>query len=111
MNRLRTTLWLVLLACISSTALMAQANSGSLSGVVTDPNGALVPGARVVATNTSSGLRAETVTSDGGLYVFPSLPVGFYDVSVEIAGFKKVTQSNIEIRVATRQELNPKLEV
>jgi len=111
MITLRTTLWLILFACIAPAVLMAQANTGSMSGTVTDPNGSTVPGAKVVATNTANGIKAETLTSDAGLYVFPRLPVGTYDVSIEKAGFKKLDRSGIEIRIATRQELDMKLEV
>jgi len=90
---------------------MGQASSGSLSGVVSDPNGAMVPGAKVVAKNATSGLQSETKSSEAGVYVFPNLPVGTYEVSVEHAGFKKLTSSNVEIRIASRQELDLKLEV
>jgi hypothetical protein len=89
----------------------AQVATGSMSGTVTDPNGGTVPGALVVVTNATSGIKTETITSEAGLYVFPSLPVGTYEVAVEITGFKKVTRSNIEIRIATRQELDLKLEI
>ena len=70
-----------------------------------------MPGARVVATHTASGVKSETITSDAGLYVIPSLQVGIYEVSVEITGFKKVNRVNVEIRIASRQELDLKLEI
>ena len=86
-------------------------STGSLSGTVKDQTGAAVPGARVVATHTASGVKSETITSDAGLYVIPSLQVGIYEVSVEITGFKKVNRVNVEIRIATRQELDVALEI
>ena len=78
MKRIR--LVLILLACGTPAALMAQANTGSMSGTVSDPNGASVPAAKVIATSATSGIKAETLTSDAGLYVLPRLPVGVYDI-------------------------------
>ena len=65
----------------------------------------------MVATNATSGLQSETKSSEAGVYVFPNLPVGIYEVTVEHPGFKKLNSSNIEIRIASRQELDLKLEV
>lgn len=111
MIRLRTTLLLILFACVTPVTLFAQASTGSMSGTVNDPNGAVIPGAKVIATNTVNGAKSETQTSDAGLFVFPRLPVGPYELAVEKTGFKKLTESGIEIRVASRQELDLKLEV
>jgi len=94
-----------------SSAVTAQVATGSMSGTITDPNGAAVPGARVVATSAGSGIKTEATTSDAGLYLLPRLPVGVYGVTVEKAGFKKASQTNLEIRIATRQELDLKLEI
>ncbi|HTM48556.1 MAG TPA: TonB-dependent receptor, partial [Bryobacteraceae bacterium] len=104
-------IFLALFASVLPGALMAQSSTGSMSGTVTDPNGAAVPGAQVVAINSASGIKAETRTSEAGLYVFARLPVGIYEIEVEKTGFKKINQSGIEIRIASRQELDLKLEV
>jgi hypothetical protein len=108
---LRTLFLFILLICAASSALLAQSSTGSMSGTVTDPNGAAVPDAKVIATNSTSGAKLETRTSDAGLYVFPRLPVGVYDIEVERTGFKRTNHPGIEIRIATRQELDLKLEV
>jgi len=97
--------------CLSASLASAQVATGSMSGTVTDPNGASVPGARVVLTQNSTGLKTETLSSEAGLYVFPRLAVGGYEVAVEKTGFKKATVGGIEIRVASRQELDLRLEV
>lgn len=89
----------------------AQQNTGSLSGTVTDPNAAVIPAAKVTATNLATGLKTETVTTDAGLYVFASLPIGIYEVSVEKTGFKRLIRSNLEIRVAQRLVLDVQLEI
>ncbi|MFN0104757.1 MAG: TonB-dependent receptor domain-containing protein [Bryobacteraceae bacterium] len=110
MTRIKMTL-LVGIVLVASAAAYAQTSTGSLSGTVTDPNGASIPGAKVVATSVSTGSKLEILTTDAGLYVFPSLPVSVYTVSVEKTGFKKLSRQNIEIRIAQRQDLNLRLEV
>jgi hypothetical protein len=90
---------------------LAQLSTGSLSGVVTDPNGLLVAGARVVATHVPTGRNYETVSSDAGLYAFPNLDVGPYTVTVEQAGFKKLTRSGLVIAISSRSVLDLKLEI
>src|SRR5437867_6114540 len=100
----------VVLLSLSSVAI-AQVATGSISGTVTDPNGASVPGARVLATNTATGLVTETLSSEAGLYVFATLPVGAYEVTAEKTGFKKLSRAGVEVRVAFRQELDLRLEL
>src|SRR6185503_17260270 len=89
----------------------AQTSAGSLGGTITDPNGALIPGARVVATNATTGVNLEVLSTDGGLYLFPVLPVALYHVTVEKPGFRKLSRQNIEIRVAQRLDMDLRLEV
>jgi hypothetical protein len=71
--------------------------TGSISGLVTDPSGAAVTGAQVVAIETQTGIRTETVTDSKGFYSFPTLPIGTYSVEVHAAGFKAFRQTNIVI--------------
>jgi hypothetical protein len=99
------------LFCLFATLLMAQATSGSMSGTITDPNGAVVPGAKVSALHVPTGRGYEAVASDAGLYVLPNLAPGPYEVTVEQPGFKKLVRSGIEIRIGTRQDLDMSLEV
>lgn len=96
---------------LSITPASAQQNTGSLSGTVTDLKAEAVPTATVIATHTGTGLKTETVSTGAGVYVFASLPVGIYEVSVEKTGFKKLNRKNIEIRVAQRLALDLQLEV
>ncbi len=97
--------------CLAAMAVLAQSTSGSMSGTVTDPNGAVVPGAKVVATHEPTNRDFETVTTDAGIYVFPTLPAGPYTVSVTQPGFKKSVQTNIEVRVALRNTVDVKLAI
>jgi hypothetical protein len=99
------------MALLLASLAWAQTSTGSLAGRVSDPTGAPVPGASVSAKNNNTGLEIKTTTSDAGLYVFATLNTGIYTVTVEKTGFKKLTLSNIEIRIASRSDLNPRLEV
>src|SRR5690349_1973842 len=73
------------------SAAQAQVSTGSLGGLVTDPNNAIVPGASISVKNEATGVELKTTSSDAGLYVFPTLNTGTYVVSVEKAGFKRGT--------------------
>lgn len=103
---------LMLLLCIlAAVPGLAQVATGSLAGTVVDPTGAGVPAVRIVATNIASGARIETVSSDAGLYVFATLPPAVYTVTAEKAGFKKLTRTDLEIRIAQRVDMNITLEL
>ncbi len=75
-------------------ALAWAAITGSISGVVSDPSGAVVGGATVTATETQTGVRTEISTDSKGFYNFPALPIGTYTVEVRAAGFKVYEQKN-----------------
>ena len=92
-------------------ALLAQTATGSISGVVTDPNGASIPAATVVATHTPTGRQYTSVTTQAGLYVFPNLPTGPFTITVKQAGFKTYVQTGIEVRVQLREVIDIKLEL
>jgi hypothetical protein len=77
-----------------------------MSGSLTDPSGAAVAGAKVVATQTSTGRTFETFTTEAGLYAFPNLDVGPYSLTAEKPGFKKVTRGNVVIAISTRTVSN-----
>src|SRR5688572_11270577 len=91
---------------LCSTVAYAQTSAGSLGGTITDPNGAAIPDAKVVATNATTGVKQEVLTTDAGLYLFPVLPVAVYTVTVEKPGFRKLNRQNIEIRVAQRLDMD-----
>lgn len=106
---------LLLLASVSvllvPSLLHGQLATGSIAGLVTDPNGAVVPAAKVVATDVARQTKYEAITSEAGVYIFPTLPVGSYTIVVEVTGFKRLTRSGVEVRVAQRLDLNLQLEL
>ena len=83
----------VLGLCFGSSAFAQETvNSASVSGRVTDPQGAVVPGALVVARNTGTNVQAEMVTDRDGRFRFPYLKVGPYEVTVHLQGFSAPTR-------------------
>src|ERR1051326_7945067 len=90
---------LCLLTCVAVLAL-AQNSAGSLSGTVTDASNAAVAGARVSVKQNATGRIFTTVTTSEGLYAFSNLDVGDYTLTIEQAGFKKVTQQNLIIAIS-----------
>lgn len=91
-------------------AISAQA-TGGLSGVVTDPNGALVQGASVTVKNTATNLTRNAVTNDEGRWTLPLLPVGTYSVSYEKEGFKKAQSASVDVEASVIRSVEVKLEV
>jgi Carboxypeptidase regulatory-like domain/TonB dependent receptor-like, beta-barrel len=93
-------LWIVcamVCALGMSAGLYAQIRSGTITGLVTDPRGAVVVGAQVTATNTATHETYSTTTTQSGLYTIPYLQSGTYDVSVSSAGFAAATVNNLSL--------------
>ena len=88
-----------------------QAGRGSISGTVTDSEGALVSGAQVALLNAATGVSQHTVTSAAGLYTFVSLNPGVYQVTASQTGFANVTQQNITVNVDQVTQVNIALKV
>jgi hypothetical protein len=85
--------------------------TGSISGVVIDPNGGVVVGAKVTAIETQTGVRTEITTDSQGFYNFSTLPVGKYDVEVQSSGFKLYRQSGLVIDVNSALRVDVKLQI
>jgi hypothetical protein len=79
--------------------LLAQYNTASLGGTVLDTSGASVPNATVTVENKNTGLTKTTTTGTDGAFLFPSLPVGNYRLTVELAGFTTYVQEGITLEV------------
>src|SRR6266540_4796912 len=87
-------------AFLLATVMFAQSDRGTLTGTVTDPANASVPGAKVTAKNTETGAVFETITTPTGNYTLTSLPVGAYELTVEATGFNRKTQQGLRVQVA-----------
>ncbi|MEO8594326.1 MAG: TonB-dependent receptor [Candidatus Solibacter sp.] len=88
---------LVLLAVLGISLSFAQVNRGTLTGVITDPSGAVVPGVKVTATHVETGTSSQTTSSEGGSYTIPALQIGIYRLEFEAASFKKVIRNGVEL--------------
>ena len=86
--------------CLLFAGLFAfgQVGNGSFTGVVTDPAGAVVPGATVDARNTATGVDYKVATTSTGNYTITDLPVGVYTITVAVTGFKTYTHSNLALQ-------------
>ena len=76
-----------LCCCLPFMANAQSASSAQISGTVVDPQGAVVPGAKVTATNQATGTGRSVTTTSTGNYVIPNLQPGTYDVAVDAKGF------------------------
>ena len=102
---------LALLLSIFVFVVSSQTTTGSLSGTVTDPNGAIVIGATVILTNTGTGSQRTATTSSSGGFVFTALQPGNYSVTVEGAGFKKAVAPNVTVSVSNEAQVSMTLEI
>jgi hypothetical protein len=109
MRQLSVSLLLVLF--LLATGLAWASITGSISGIVTDASGALVPNASVTATNTDTGVQSVIKTDGKGFYNFSDLPVGNYDVEVAQPGFKTFLKTGIHIDANSAIRLDVRLEV
>src|SRR6185295_5714268 len=100
----------VLLLIISTVVGFAQ-TSGEMSGLVTDPSGAAVSGANVSVTNKATSATRNVTTNSEGLYSFPSLLPGVYELRVEQSGFKTARIDNIKLEVQQTSRLDVSMEV
>lgn len=89
----------------------AQSDRGTLRGTVTDPTGAVIAGARVVATSVERGDTREVTTGDEGVFVMPELKAGLYQIAVEVTGFSRTNIDNVKVDVQGVQSLEIKLEI
>src|SRR5688500_5678512 len=100
-RRLSAVPTLVLAFLCSSSPLLAQrADRATLSGVVTDNQGAAVPGATVTIRNEGTGVETVFTTNESGLYNSPPLVLGTYSVTVDRTGFKKAVSTGLLLQGA-----------
>ena len=109
--RLAASLFLsaLILICVARPA-EAQVG-GSLSGTVKDPTGGVIPGVSITAVNTVLNTMFNTVTDGQGLYSFPKLAVGKYDLTLQIEGFKPLKRTGIQVDADSAIQINATLEL
>jgi outer membrane receptor protein involved in Fe transport len=105
----RFALFLVLLLALP-LAGEAQVANGSITGILTDSTGAIVPSAHVTLTKTDTGLTLQTQTNNAGIYTFPSLLTGTYRIQVIQPGFKKA-ETAFQLTVGQTAQIDLSLQV
>ena len=108
-------IWVCLLVIGLSFKLMtstsAQTYTATVTGTVSDPQGATIPKVKVVATNQGTKLEYTAQTSDSGVYTIPFLPIGVYVLTVESSGFKKLVSNEIKLEVNQTARIDLQLQV
>src|SRR5689334_1397440 len=103
--------WVILLSILSCSALLAQFDTGSITGNVFDPSGNAVPGAKIRLVNTETGVNIEILTNETGIYEFPTVRVGSYRITAEKAGFSTATVDRVVVSIGTRTRQDVRLTV
>ena len=101
----------LLLVVVMAASALAQSDRGTITGTVVDPDGAVVPGATVVAENPENGAQYETVTTQTGNYTLVQVPVGTYHLNIELTGFGRFRQEGIRIFVGQTARIDAKLQL
>src|ERR1051326_2085154 len=112
MKRLQMFCILASLCCLPVILANAQsASTAQISGTVVDPQGAVVPGATVTATNVATGVPRSVNTTSTGNYVIPNLSPGTYDLKVTAKGFGDALSKGVKLNVGDQPTLNFNLAV
>ena len=91
----RIFLWTFILSFAVCCIAKAQTITGSVNGTVTDPSGAVIPNAKVTATNTDTGVATATTTNNDGIYNIRFLQIGNYKLTTEASGFAAAMPSRL----------------
>lgn len=112
MRSTRLIAWVMIFCFVSCPgALFGQTTAASITGIVTDPSQAVLPGAKITATNQATGLVRETLTNSVGEYRVPLLPVGVYTLKVEVAGFKAQVIKDVKLEIQQSARVDFQLQV
>jgi hypothetical protein len=99
------------LTALAGSLVFGQEFSAAMLGVVRDPTGAVLPGVSITAKHIESGLTRTVIANEAGSYRMPALPVGAYEVTAELAGFKQQVRRGINLVVTQEAVVNFTLEI
>src|ERR1044072_5362958 len=102
---------LIATALLAVTSLLAPQGRGAISGIVTDAQGAAVPGATVEVRNSGTNSVFRTTTNEAGFYTAPGLAVGSYEIAVEASGFKRTLRTGVVLEVDQKASIDLAMEV
>ncbi len=103
-KRVATLVCLLVLLLAASFGFAQSLAGGAIEGTVTDSSGAVVPGANLTARNLANGVEYRSTSSDAGLFTFPVLPVGTYEVTAEKQGFTQI-KTTVNVTVGGKPNL------
>ena len=111
MNKVRSLGMTFVFFLLAAFAAFAQSDNANVTGVITDPSGASVPNAKVVLRNQGTGLTREATTNASGVYSIPTVPPGYYTITVEVSGFKKFESKDNKIDPSVPANISAILQV
>jgi hypothetical protein len=103
---LRRVISCTLLALAAASPVRAQVDTGAISGTVTDPSGAVIPGAKIVLRSVATGYTFSTVAGGNGYYTFTPVKIGNYTVSAEHPGFQTLVNTNVTVSIQQHVVVN-----
>jgi hypothetical protein len=101
----------ILLTLVWAAPAPAQIRSATITGAVTDPTKAVIPGATVIVVNQDTNSRTELATNEAGLFTAPYLPAGTYSIEVSIPGFATFRRTGIVVATAETARVSVELSV
>jgi len=108
---IRAILWMSVVMCFCCASSRAQLPTATLNGTVTDPQGAVIAGARVAATSQATGLSRETTTGAEGFYTITNLIPGAYDIRADAKGFAPREFKDVRLEVGRIESLDMALAI
>ena len=94
----RHVLWVLVVWSLVTANLASAQNFGQITGRVLDASGGVLPGATITVTNPQTGVAATEQANTAGVYVFPNLLPGTYNVKVELQGFQSAVRNSVELQ-------------
>ena len=110
-QRYRPYIALLVLAVFLSVVAWSQTQLATVSGAITDPSGAVVPGVSVTIVSQGTGLKRSALTDTAGEYRFAGLPTGYYSLRIEKTGFRSQIREGVELNSAAEVRINPQLAI
>ncbi|HET6893658.1 MAG TPA: carboxypeptidase-like regulatory domain-containing protein, partial [Pyrinomonadaceae bacterium] len=111
LNQILTLLICGIFTLLMAATVSAQTSRGTVTGIITDPNEAVVAGAEVELKNTATNQIRTTTSNDSGLYRFDAVDLGTYEVTIRAKGFKSVKNTGVEVQANRTATLDQQLEI
>src|SRR5881628_2907217 len=104
-------IWSILFMVFLGVVPAVAQTQASISGVIHDPTGAVIPGVTVTVTNPATNFVRTAISNEAGVYNFPSLQPGRYNIKVELPGFRTIEQNGVELQIQQSARLDFTLQV